>query len=59
MARWQVLLVEEVADWFADLTKNDPGQRTSLKTPSTDLPSTVPRSAARWWIGSAGPGTTT
>jgi hypothetical protein len=24
MGPWQVLLVEEVADWFNDLTKNDP-----------------------------------
>jgi hypothetical protein len=22
---WQILLVEEVVDWFVDLTKNDPG----------------------------------
>jgi hypothetical protein len=22
---WEVLLVEEVAEWFVDLTKNDPG----------------------------------
>lgn len=25
MANWDVLLVEEVAEWFNDLTKNDPG----------------------------------
>jgi hypothetical protein len=25
VAIWQVLLVEEVAEWFDDLTKNDPG----------------------------------
>ncbi|HET8662183.1 MAG TPA: type II toxin-antitoxin system RelE/ParE family toxin [Micromonosporaceae bacterium] len=25
MSNWQILLVEEVADWFVDLTKNDPG----------------------------------
>lgn len=24
MGDWQILLVEEVADWFVDLTKNDP-----------------------------------
>jgi predicted XRE-type DNA-binding protein len=25
MSAWQILLVEEVANWFTDLTKNDPG----------------------------------
>ncbi len=25
MGNWQILLVEEVAEWFVDLTKNDPG----------------------------------
>jgi len=25
VAVWQVVLVEEVAEWFNDLTKNDPG----------------------------------
>ena len=25
MDNWQILLVEEVAEWFVDLTKNDPG----------------------------------
>jgi hypothetical protein len=25
MPAWEILLVEEVADWFDDLTKNDPG----------------------------------
>jgi len=25
VGNWQILLVEEVAEWFADLTKNDPG----------------------------------
>jgi hypothetical protein len=25
VGNWQTLLVEEVADWFVDLTKNDPG----------------------------------
>lgn len=25
MADWDILLVEEVAEWFNDLTKNDPG----------------------------------
>ncbi|MFI6760545.1 hypothetical protein ACIBF5_15555 [Micromonospora sp. NPDC050417] len=25
MGGWQILLVEDVAEWFNDLTKNDPG----------------------------------
>ena len=25
MDAWQIVLVDEVADWFVDLTKNDPG----------------------------------
>lgn len=25
MQAWEILLVEEVAEWFDDLTKNDPG----------------------------------
>lgn len=25
MPGWEILLVEEVAEWFDDLTKNDPG----------------------------------
>ena len=25
MSAWEILLVEEVAEWFDDLTKNDPG----------------------------------
>ncbi len=25
MGTWEILLIEEVAEWFNDLTKNDPG----------------------------------
>jgi hypothetical protein len=29
VANWEILLVEEVAEWFYDLTKNDPDSRFS------------------------------
>jgi len=59
VGNWQVLLVEEVADWSDDLTRNDPGTADLIEDAVDRLASEGPRWADHWSTGSAPLATTT
>jgi hypothetical protein len=59
MGVWQVLLVEEVAAWFDDLTKNDPDTANQVEDAVDRLAAEGPAFGGRWSTESRAPVTTT